>query len=327
AQSQHPDDGEPDEHHRPEHGPDAGGPATLHQEQTDQDHERHGDDPRGQRRRRDLEPLDGAEHRDRRRQCAVRVQERRPKDAEDDHEASRRQPPRQAAAVDECHQGEHAPFALVVRPDDHDVVLDRHHDHQGPEHERQYAEHVARCDGYAVGPGERITNRVQGARADVAVDHAERGERERQVIPTAPVRGDVHGWRHRPETSRVGAAGDGARMSPASARVQMAVMITADPTHQRQIAWSTNSSIAVRYSVNPNPIVASSASRTVTRRSAANLGCTPARPIRNRMAYPTTPMKATGTPNTSAYGLVWTYSQLPVPHLSSPSTPILYSQR
>src|SRR5437764_15043242 len=36
------------------------------------------------------------------------------------------------------------PPSPVVRPDDDDVVLDRDDDQQGPEHEREYAEHVAR---------------------------------------------------------------------------------------------------------------------------------------------------------------------------------------
>src|SRR2546422_1890587 len=36
-------------------------------------------------------------------------------------------------------------------------VLDRDYDHEGPEHEREYAEHVARCDGDAVRPDRKST--------------------------------------------------------------------------------------------------------------------------------------------------------------------------
>src|SRR2546430_11727808 len=50
---------------------------------------------------------------------------RRPEDPQDDHDPAGRQAPGHTAAVDERHQGEHASFALVVRPDDDDVVLDR----------------------------------------------------------------------------------------------------------------------------------------------------------------------------------------------------------
>src|SRR5207248_474587 len=62
----------------------------------------------------------------------------------------------------------------------------RDDDQQGPEHEGEYAEHVARCDGDAVRPGERIADRIQRARPDVAVHDAQRGERERDEVAAAP---------------------------------------------------------------------------------------------------------------------------------------------
>src|SRR2546425_11532977 len=58
-------------------------------------------------------------------------------------------------------------------------------------------------------------------------------------------------------------------------------MITAEATHHRQIACSTNSSMPVRYNVKANPTVESAAKRRATRRSAANLGCRPTRPTRS----------------------------------------------
>src|SRR5438132_4233307 len=70
-------------------------------------------------------------------------------------------------------------------------------------------------------------------------------------------------------------------------------MITAEATHHRQIACSTNSSMPVRYNVKANPTVASAAKRRATRRSAANLGCRPTRPTANSAAYPPTPYNAT----------------------------------
>src|SRR5207248_368476 len=199
---------------------------------------------------------------------------------------------RPPAAVHERHQGEHAPFALVVRPDDDDVVLDRDDDQQGPEHEREYAEHVARRDGDAVRPGERVANRVQRARPDVAVHDAQRGECERREITAARGRLTLRRRGH--------GVADGVRRRSARDSTQVAVMITADATHQRQIACSTNSSIAVRYSVNPNPTVANAASSTRTRRSDANPGCRPASPRPSNVAYPATPYTATGRPSSSA---------------------------
>src|SRR2546427_6136931 len=136
AQPEPADRGEPDEHHRAEHGPDPSGSAALQQEQADQDHERHGDHPRGQRRGRDLESLHGAQHGDGWRQGAVRVQQRRPEDPQDDHHAAGRQPSTQTAAVDERHEGEHAALTLVVGPDYDDVILYWDNDDQRTENER-----------------------------------------------------------------------------------------------------------------------------------------------------------------------------------------------
>src|SRR5256885_3599491 len=55
-------------------------------------------------------------------------------------------------------------------------------DHERPEDQRQHPQHIARRDRDAVRPVERVPNRVQRARADVAVYHTQRRERERDEI-------------------------------------------------------------------------------------------------------------------------------------------------
>ena len=79
---------EPDQHDRPEDRADAGRPAALEEEQDDQDDDRDRDDVRLEERRRDFEPFDGAEHRDRRRDHAVAVEQRRAEDADGDQRAA-----------------------------------------------------------------------------------------------------------------------------------------------------------------------------------------------------------------------------------------------
>jgi hypothetical protein len=77
---------------------------------------------------------------------------------------------------------EDAAFAVVVRAQDERDVLDRHDDDERPQHERQHTEHVGGVDRHRmVLVAEHLLDRVQRTRADVAVDDAERRERERSA--------------------------------------------------------------------------------------------------------------------------------------------------
>ena len=77
-------------HHRPEQAPDRAGAEALDREQHDQDRERDRHDERVERRLDDLDALDGREHRDRRRDHPVAVEQRRAEDAERDEDDLRR---------------------------------------------------------------------------------------------------------------------------------------------------------------------------------------------------------------------------------------------
>ena len=93
---------------------------------------------------RDLEPLDRAEHRDRRRDDAVAVEQRRA----DDDEHRRPRPMRSSSALlrsvvgHERQQREDAALAVVVGAHDERQVLDGDDHRQRPEDQRQDAEHV-----------------------------------------------------------------------------------------------------------------------------------------------------------------------------------------
>ena len=76
-----PQDHEPQHHDRAEHSTDARRAAPLHDEQADQHRQRERHDVRLELRRGDLETFDRAQHRDRRRDDAVAVEERRTEDA------------------------------------------------------------------------------------------------------------------------------------------------------------------------------------------------------------------------------------------------------
>src|SRR2546422_1388524 len=80
------------------------------------------------------------------------------------------------------------------------------------------------------------SDRVQRARADVAVDDAQRREGERPEVAAARSGGGP-GFRSR---------GHAVCRKPVRASTQIAVMIAAEAMHQRQMAWSTSSSRDVR---------------------------------------------------------------------------------
>ena len=180
---------EPEEHHGPEEAADSGRAAALDEKQSDDDDDRRGDDVGGEERRRHVEALDGAEHRDGRRDDAVAVEQRRPEDADHD------QPRALAFAHDldgrrQRRQREDAALAAVVGAQDEDAILDRDDEDQRPEDERHHAEDVLRRRGDGVRPVEALAQRVERTRPDVAVDDAEGGERKQgEVAP--PRRGRV----------------------------------------------------------------------------------------------------------------------------------------
>jgi len=154
------------------------GSETLHREQAD-DHE-HGERHRPplQRRRHQLQPFHGAQHRDGRRDDAVAVEQRGAEHAQQQqrvaqsgsvpHRARGQRSQRQAAAL-----------AVVVGAQHQQHVLQRHHQHQGPEDGRHGADEVHRVHRHAGGGREDLLHGVQRAGADVAVDDAEGAQRQR----------------------------------------------------------------------------------------------------------------------------------------------------
>jgi len=80
----------------------------------------------------------------------------------------------------QCHQRQRAAFPIVVGAQENHDVLDRNDEDQRPDDERKDAEHdgfVRRIAGTNCSH-HRLTERIEGAGADVAVDHADRAERE-----------------------------------------------------------------------------------------------------------------------------------------------------
>ena len=175
------DGDEPQQHDGPEDRTDACGPERLQREQPDQDADRDRHDQVVQRRRRHLDPLDGAQHRDRGRQDTVTVKQRAAEQAATEQDGGRHATSAAGAAAG--HQGcqrQDAALAVMVGPHHEDAVFERNDEQQRPDDQRQDTQHGVGRD-VAAGCLKDGLHRVERTGAEVAVDDAERREhRQRQ---------------------------------------------------------------------------------------------------------------------------------------------------
>ena len=139
-QPQHGDHRKVDQHDRPKQCRHLGGPAALDHKQEHQnaDHQRH--HQLAHRRIVDRHAFDRTQHRHRRGNHAVAIEQRSGEHAQQDN------PGGPALArdilVDQRQQGQAAALTLVIGPHDHRDVFDRHDDHHRPEHQADDAKQV-----------------------------------------------------------------------------------------------------------------------------------------------------------------------------------------
>ena len=171
---------------RSEDRADPGRATALDQEEREEDQNRDRHHVVSEPRRGDLEPLDGAQNRDRGRDHAVAVEERRAEEPERDE---CRGPP--GRGTQERHEGEDASLAAVVGLHDEGEVLEDDHQQERPQHQRQDAEDVRRRRWQAVVGAEALLDRVERRGADVAVHDAQRRQPQRGELP--PVGGHLDG--------------------------------------------------------------------------------------------------------------------------------------
>jgi len=171
--------GEPQHRDRPEQSADAGGALLLNDEKQYDDGNGDRNDERLETRRCNLQTLDRRKYRNRRCDHAVAVEHRRTEQPER-HEEPACARAALCGAQYQREQGHHAALAAVVRPHHEHDVLERYHDYQRPEDQRQHAEDIGVRRGHSVAAAERFLHRVQRAGADVAEYHADRGDRQRE---------------------------------------------------------------------------------------------------------------------------------------------------
>ena len=128
-----------------------------------------------------FEPLDGAQDRNRRRDHAVAIEQGGADHGQECHagDLATLGRTRSESLGDDRQQGENSALAVVVGTHDEDQVLDRDHEDECPEHERQNSEQVGGNAGVLTSRGvQTLFQGVQRAGANVAEDHAERTENQ-----------------------------------------------------------------------------------------------------------------------------------------------------
>ena len=167
---------EPQHHDRPEQRPDARRAEALQQEQRHQ----HG---QGQRQHVGFElrchhrqPFDGRQHRNGRRDHRIAVKQRSTGNA-DDHQSVA---PARPGPLGERHQRHHAALAAVVGPQDVGHVLERHHQRDRPENQRQDAQHVARGRRQPVERRKAFLQGIKRARPDITKHDTQCGQDQRR---------------------------------------------------------------------------------------------------------------------------------------------------
>jgi hypothetical protein len=165
-----------DQRDRPEPLADAAGAEALYREQAGQHEQRQRDHPVVQLRRRDFEAFDGRQHRDRRCDDAVAVEDGGAEQADRHQRASQPRLVGHRMRGQRQHRDQPA-FAVVVGAQDQQHVLQRDDDRDGPEDQRQHAQDVGRR-GLQMAAVEDFLQCVQRAGADVAIDHTECRQRQ-----------------------------------------------------------------------------------------------------------------------------------------------------
>ncbi len=178
----HGDREEPDHHDWAEQVPDTVRAVFLDGEHADQNRDGDRHHIRLEQWRRHVQPFDSAEHGDRRRDHAIPVQQCGPEDPEQNEQ--RAAGPIAVLRRDQGREREDAALALIVGAHDHHDVFHRDDDQQRVDDQRQDAENVFRSGRDGVRSEEALAQRIERARADVAIDDADGGQGQDESVMT-----------------------------------------------------------------------------------------------------------------------------------------------
>ncbi len=170
--------GEPDQHDRPEQLADAGRAAALQHEQKEQDDHRQGHDMGLQSRGRGLQAFDRREHRDRRGDQAVAIEQGEPGQRQGQDHFLQAGAPRGWLGSKRAERQD-AALAAIVGAQDQGDIFEADDQAERPEDQREHAQHRQLAQGQAAGFAKGFADGVERAGADIAIDHAQRRQRQR----------------------------------------------------------------------------------------------------------------------------------------------------
>ena len=173
AQAERADDQEPEQHHRPEDVADERRSFALDQEQANQDRSTDRNHDGCKLGCVELQTLDGAQHRNSRRDDPISV-EQSGANQPDDHQRGAPTAARRVANIEKRQQCDDAALAAVVGAHDQDGIFERNDQDQRPEDDGHDAHRGFGRDGSRRICG--LFEPIKRAGADIAVDNAERRE-------------------------------------------------------------------------------------------------------------------------------------------------------
>ena len=183
-QAEDADDGEPQQHRRPEDLADETGALALNEEQTNQDHNADRHDKRCQLWRVDFQSFDCAQHGDCRRDDTIAIQQRR-SDQSNDEEGGAAGSWRRMPGIEKRQKRHNASFAVIVGAHDENSVFHGDDHDQRPKDQRHDArDRLGRQCSAGCG---RLLERIKWARADIAVDDAQGGQCRRERNARSPI--------------------------------------------------------------------------------------------------------------------------------------------
>jgi len=146
----------------------------LHHEETEENHQRDGNDNRLESRRDDLQAFHGAEHRDSRRDDTVAVKKCGTDEAEHDDDLLSNLVLRSLLLLkNQREQREHSAFASVICAQDEDQVFDTDDEDERPDNEGEHSVNIFRNCSQPVLRLEAFSEGIEWTRPDVPVDDSE----------------------------------------------------------------------------------------------------------------------------------------------------------
>ena len=145
---------------------------ALHAKQADQNHNRDRQYEGSQHRRGHVQAFDGAQHRNGRCYRPVAVEQTGAEQTQE-HQPVTHLTRFAAPGIEQCHQGDDAALPLIIGAQYKGQILDRYHQHQRPQNQRQHSQQIGPVEHRRAGTAEAFAQGVERTGTDVAEHHTQ----------------------------------------------------------------------------------------------------------------------------------------------------------